>query len=109
MSRRTLLLVAGGGAAAGTPPRISAGLLPQGALDADEAVVGLMTHKILDGRLPVFFPGQGYGGTQEAFLAAPLVAGFGLHAWTIRLVVIALWAASAVLVWRIGLRVLDRE
>jgi hypothetical protein len=109
MSRRTLLLVAGGGAAAGIALRIWAVLLPQGALDADEAVVGLMTHKILHGTLPVFFPGQGYGGTQEAFLAAPLVAGFGLHAWTIRLVVIALWAASAVLVWRIGLRVLDQQ
>jgi hypothetical protein len=109
MSRRALLLVAVCGAAAGIALRIWAVLLPQGALDADEAVVGLMTHKILHGTLPVFFPGQGYGGTQEAFLAAPLVAGFGLHAWTIRLVVVALWAASAVLVWRIGLRVLDEQ
>src|SRR5712691_1206406 len=109
MSRRTLLLVAVCGAAAGTALRIWAILLPQGALDADEAVVGLMTHKILHGALPVFFPGQGYGGTQESFLAAPLVAAFGLHAWTIRLVVVALWAASAVLVWRIGLRVLDEQ
>ena len=109
MSRRTLLLVAVCGAAVGTALRIWAILLPQGALDADEAVVGLMTHKILHGTLPVFFPGQGYGGTQESFLAAPLVAAFGLHAWTIRLVVVALWAASAVLVWRIGLRVLDEQ
>src|SRR5438874_11458298 len=109
MSRRALLVVAAVGAIAGIALRIWAVLLPQGSLDADEAVVGLMTHKILDGTLPVFFPGQGYGGTQEAFLAAPLVAGFGLHAWAIRLVVVALWAASAVLVWRIGLRVLDEQ
>jgi 4-amino-4-deoxy-L-arabinose transferase-like glycosyltransferase len=82
-------------------------LLPQGTLDADEAVVGLLTRGILHGTFPVFFPGQGYGGTQEAFLAAPFVGAFGLETWTIRIVVVLLWAASAVLVWRIGLRVLD--
>lgn len=107
MSRRTLAIVAACGAAAGLGLRLWAVLLPQGALDADEAVVGLLAHGIAHGTLPVFFPGQGYGGTQEEFLAAPLVAAFGLHAWTIRVVVVALWAASAVLVWRIGLRVLD--
>ena len=64
--------------------RIWAWLLPQGALDADEAVVGLLTRGILHGTFPAFFPGQGYGGTQEEWLAAPLVAVFGLHAWTIR-------------------------
>jgi hypothetical protein len=109
MSRRALLVTAACGAAAGIALRVWAVLLPQGSLDADEAVVGLMTHKILHGTLPVFFPGQGYGGTQEAFLAAPLVAAFGLHAWTIRLVVVLLWAGSAILVWRIGVRVLDER
>ena len=83
----TLFAVAVAGTAAGIALRVWALLLPQGALDADEAVVGLMTHKILHGTLPVFFPGQGYGGTQESFLATPLVAAFGLHAWTVRLVV----------------------
>ena len=109
MSRRTLLLIALSGAAVGAALRVWAVLLPQGALDADEAVVGLMTHGILHGTLPVFFPGQGYGGTQESFLAAPLVAVFGLETWAIRIVVMALWAASAILVWRIGLRVLDER
>jgi Dolichyl-phosphate-mannose-protein mannosyltransferase len=109
MSRRGLLALALFGAAAGIGFRVWALLLPQGALDADEAVVGLMTHGILHGTLPVFFPGQGYGGTQESFLAAPLVAVFGLKAAAIRAVVVALWAASAILVWRIGLRVLDER
>ena len=109
MSRRTLVVVAAVGAAAGLALRVWAVLLPQGALDADEAVVGLQAHAIVHGTLPVFFPGQGYGGTQEAFLAAPLVALFGLHTWTIRIVVVALWAIAALLVWRIGLRVLDRS
>jgi len=71
-------------------------LLPQGALDADEAVVGLMARGILHGTLPAFFPGQGYGGTQESFLAAPLVAVIGLETWTVRIVVVLLWATSAV-------------
>ena len=109
MSKRTLALVALGGATAGIGFRIWAVLSPQGALDADEAVVGLLSRGILHGTLPVFFPGQGYGGTQEAFLAAPLVGAFGLHALAIRIVVILLWAASAVLVWRIGVRVLDEQ
>jgi hypothetical protein len=109
MSRRGLLALALLGAGAGIGFRVWAILLPQGALDADEAVVGLMTHGILHGTLPVFFPGQGYGGTQEPFLAAPLVALFGLKAAAIRAVVVALWAASAILVWRIGLRVLDEQ
>jgi hypothetical protein len=109
MSRRALGLIALAGAVAGIGFRVWAVLSPQGALDADEAVVGLLARGIVHGTFPVFFPGQGYGGTQEAFLAAPLVAAFGLHAWVIRVVVVALWAASAILVWRIGLRVLDER
>ncbi|HZR95959.1 MAG TPA: glycosyltransferase family 39 protein [Gaiellaceae bacterium] len=97
------------GVLGGAALRIWAVLLPQGALDADEAVVGLLTRGILHGTFPVFFPGQGYGGTQEEFLAAPLVAGFGLRVWAIRIVVVVLWAVAAVLVWRIGLRVLDER
>jgi hypothetical protein len=109
MRQRGLLAFALVGTAAGIAFRVWALVLPQGALDADEAVVGLMTRGILHGTLPVFFPGQGYGGTQESFLAAPLVAVFGLKAAAIRAVVVALWAASAILVWRIGLRVLDER
>jgi len=107
--RRGLVAVAVVGGLLGIGFRLWALLMPQGALDADEAVVGLLTHGILHGTLPVFFPGQGYGGTQEPFLAAPLVAVFGLGAGAIRAVVVGLWAASAVLVWRIGLRVLDER
>jgi hypothetical protein len=94
---------------AGIGLRVWAALLPQGALDADEAVVGLLTRGILHGTFPAFFPGQGYGGTQEEFLATPLVGVFGLHAWAIRTVVCVLWAIAALLVWRIGLRVLDER
>jgi 4-amino-4-deoxy-L-arabinose transferase-like glycosyltransferase len=110
-SRGTVVLplVAAAGAALGIGLRIWVWLSPQGALDADEAVVGLMTHDILHGRLPVFFPGQGYGGSQEPFLAAPLAAAFGLNAVTTRIPVMALWALGAILVWRIGRRLLDER
>lgn len=107
MARRTALV--GALALLGVGLRIWAWLLPQGALDADEAVVGLLTHGILHGTFPAFFPGQGYGGTQEEWLAAPLMAVFGMQTWVIRLPVIVLWAVGAVLVWRIGLRVLADE
>jgi hypothetical protein len=102
--RRALVVLL---AALGLGLRIWAWLLPQGALDADEAVVGLLARGIAHGTVPAFFPGQGYGGTQEELLAAPLVAAFGLHPWTVRTPVILLWAVAAVLVWRIGLRLLE--
>ena len=109
MRRRPLLALAIAGAGLGIALRVWLLRSSFGALDSDEAVVGLMARGILHGRFPIFFPGQGYGGSQEAFLTAPLIAVFGLHVWTIRIVPIVLWAASAVLVWRIGLRVLDER
>jgi len=108
-SRRTVLAVAIAAAALGIALRAWILRSHLGAVDADEAVVGLQAKAILHGTLPVFFPGQGYGGTQEAFLTAPLIALFGLSATTVRIVPIVLWAVAAVLVWRIGLRVLDRR
>jgi Dolichyl-phosphate-mannose-protein mannosyltransferase len=110
MARRWgLPAVAIAGAALGLGLRIWILYSPQGTLDSDEAVVGLMTRGILHGRFPIFFPGQGYGGSQEAFLTAPLMAIFGMNANTIRIVPITLWAASALLVWRIGIRLLDER
>ena len=108
-SRRNLLVLALAAAALGIALRAWILRSHLGALDADEAVVGLQAKAILHGTFPVFFPGQGYGGTQEAFLAAPLIALFGLSATTIRIVPILLWAVGSALVWRIGLRVLDRR
>jgi 4-amino-4-deoxy-L-arabinose transferase-like glycosyltransferase len=109
MRRPALPALAIAGAGLGIALRVWILLSPHGALDSDEAVVGLMAKGILHGRLPVFFPGQGYGGSQEAFLTAPLIALFGMSVDTIRIVTIALWALSALLVWRIGLRVLDER
>ena len=73
-------------------------------LDADEPVWGLMARHVLDGEFSVFFWGQAYGGTQEAFLTAGVFALAGSGTLTLRIVPMALTAIAAVLVWRIGRR-----
>ena len=54
--------------------------------NSDEAVVGLMARHILAGELPVFFYGQSYMGSLDAFLVALAFAVFGQAVWVIRLV-----------------------
>lgn len=54
--------------------------------NADEAVVGLMARHILSGERPVFFYGQAYMGSLDAFLVAACFKLFGQHVWCIRLV-----------------------
>ncbi len=98
-------VLVGAGVAVGLGLRVWV-LQAEGALDADEAVWGLMSRHMLEGELPAFFWGQAYGGTQEALLSAPLVGMFGLHVLVIRIVPLAMWALAAVLVWRIGRRIM---
>ena len=74
-----------------------------GVLDADEAVWGLMSRHVLEGDVSAFYWGQGYGGTLEVLLAAPLVA-VSSSVWAIRVIPILLTAAAAILVWRVGRR-----
>lgn len=54
--------------------------------NADEAVVALMARHILQGERPVFFYGQAYMGSMDAFLAAAGFLLFGQQVWVIRLV-----------------------
>lgn len=54
--------------------------------NADEAVVALMARHILRGSLPVFFYGQAYMGSLDAFLIAGGFWLFGEQVWVIRLV-----------------------
>ena len=51
--------------------------LPWLNLDADMTVTGLMARHILDGQFPIFFYGQPFCGTIEAYVAAPFFALFG--------------------------------
>ena len=75
---------------------------PMGALDSDEAVIGLMARQILHGQLPTFFWGQSYGGSHEAILAAALFALVGPSTLALKAVPLALSAVAALLTWRIG-------
>jgi 4-amino-4-deoxy-L-arabinose transferase-like glycosyltransferase len=66
--------------------KIGLALLGSFPFNSDEAIVGLMARHILLGERPIFFYGQAYMGSLDAFLVA---AGFwllGEHIWVIRLV-----------------------
>src|SRR5438105_1993278 len=58
-------------------------------VDSDQAVLGLMAYHIQAGARPVFFYGQAYMGSLEAYLAAPLFSLFGANDWTLRLPTLA--------------------
>lgn len=65
-------------------------------LDSDMALTGLMAMHILRGELPVFFWGQPYCGSIEAFLAAPIFAVLGPSE---RALMLAPLSVSLVFVW----------
>lgn len=75
-----------------------------GVPDSDEGVVGLMARHVLDGELTTFFWGQGFGGSQEALLTAPIFALAGSGWLTLRLVPVVLSGLAAIVVWRVGRR-----
>ncbi|HAL17225.1 MAG TPA: hypothetical protein DCP32_10895 [Anaerolineaceae bacterium] len=54
--------------------------------NADEAVVALMAKHILQGERPIFFYGQAYMGSADAYLVAAGFWLFGEQIWVIRLV-----------------------
>lgn len=61
-------------------------------LDSDQSIMGLMAiHIAYRGDHPVFFYGQQYMGSLEAFLAAPLFSLFGPSTFSLRLGVIFLF------------------
>jgi hypothetical protein len=77
-----------------------------GVLESDEAVVGLMARSIIRGDLPTFFWGQRYGGTAEAYALAGVFSVAGSSVLAIRIVSVTFAAVAALLVWRIGRRLL---
>ena len=78
-----------------------------GASDSDEAIWTLMSRHVLDGEFPVYFWGQGYGGTIEVYLAAPFVWAFGGGVGAARAVALLLTCVATALVWVVGRRALD--
>lgn len=81
---------------------VAAGVMP---FNADEAVVGLMARHILQGERPVFFYGQAYLGSLDAWLVAGAFTIFGQTVIAIRLVQIALYLATVATTYLLGLQV----
>ncbi|MBV9582423.1 MAG: glycosyltransferase family 39 protein, partial [Chloroflexi bacterium] len=79
-----------GAVALGLAVRLAVLAGPLGELDADEAVVGLMArHIAFDGERPIFYYGQAYLGSLEAFSAAPLFLLFNSSPLLLKLVPVA--------------------
>src|SRR5664279_1843929 len=64
--------------------------------NADEAIVALMARHILGGERPVFFYGQSYMGSLDAFLVAAGFLIFGQQVWVIRLIQGLLYLATII-------------
>ncbi len=72
----------------------------QGFIDGDEAVVGIQAQHILRGELPVYYYGQPYMGSLEAYLIALIFALVGPSTWAMRAEPILLSLALVWLSWR---------
>ena len=70
--------------------------------NADEAVVGLMARHVLMGEKPIFFYGQAYMGSLDAFLVAGVFKIFGQTVWGIRLVQIILYLFTILTTYWVG-------
>src|SRR5229473_1530259 len=74
----------------------------QGVIAGDEAMVGLQAENILRGQHPVYYYGQPYMGSLEAYFAALLFAIAGPSVWTLRAVSILLSVFRLVQRWQAG-------
>ncbi|WP_200209608.1 DUF423 domain-containing protein [Micromonospora coerulea] len=73
--------------------------------NSDEATMGLAALHIARGQdFPVWFHGQAYMGTLEAYLAAPLLALTGPSVLALRLPTLVLYALFLLLTWRLTRR-----
>ncbi|WP_091350119.1 hypothetical protein [Micromonospora rhizosphaerae] len=73
--------------------------------NSDEATMGLAALHIARGQeFPVWFYGQAYMGTLEAYLAAPVFAVAGPSVLALRLPTLALYALFLALIWRLTRR-----
>ncbi|HEX6557787.1 MAG TPA: hypothetical protein VF026_33795 [Ktedonobacteraceae bacterium] len=73
-----------------------------GIIDGDEALIGIQAERILHGDFPVYFYGQAYMGSLEAYLIAILFALFGSSVWTLRSEPVLLSLAVVWLTWRLA-------
>lgn len=77
-------------------------------IDGDEALVGIQAEHILRGERPIYFYGQPYMGSLEAYLAAGLFRVFGPSSWALRAVPIFFSLLLVMLTWRLALALLPR-
>ena len=75
--------------------------------NADEAIVGLMARHILEGERPIFFYGQSYMGSFDAWLVSAGFAIFGAKIWVIRAIQVLLYLCTIALSMLIVDRVSD--
>lgn len=71
-----------------------------GVIDGDEAMVGIQAEHILRGEHPIYFYGQPYMGSLEAYLMALLFAIAGPSVWMLRAEPILLSLVVVYLTWR---------
>ena len=76
--------------------------------NADEAVVALMARHILQGARPVFFYGQSYLGSTDAWLIAAGFTLVGQQVFAIRVVQTLLYVGTLIITYRLALKILDR-
>jgi len=75
--------------------------------NGDEAIVGLMArHILVDGARPIFFYGQAYMGSLDAYLVAAGFTLFGEQIWVIRLIQTVLYLGTLTSTVAIGKRLL---
>jgi 4-amino-4-deoxy-L-arabinose transferase-like glycosyltransferase len=73
--------------------------------NSDESIVALMASHILQGERPIFFYGQAYMGSLDAWLVALGFSIFGEGVWVIRLVQSLLYAGTILTTVLIGHRI----
>lgn len=77
--------------------------------NGDEAVVALMARHILRGARPIFFYGQAYMGSLDAWLIAGAFRLLGEGVWPIRLVQIGLYALYLITLKMLGSRLFESD
>lgn len=78
-----------------------------GTIDSDEAITGLMARHLWDGELRAFMWRFSYQGTIATYPVALSLKLFGTNQFALELPYLVMSAASTVIVWRIGTRVLN--
>jgi hypothetical protein len=75
----------------------------QGFIEGDEVLTGIQAQHILQGARPVYFYGQPYMGSLEAYLIALLFALFGSSVWVLRAEPVLLSLVLVGLTWKFAL------